>query len=164
MAATFSHGPSPQVLLTAAHVEQWKAELVEAEAVVTALKRKLDAAAVFYPANGAAKQPAEVLSETVGDWVVRVLREAKKTLTPREIRMAIARENGPLGSENYLYTAIKRTAATGAIAKRGDGYVFVADGSPKGETGDHSAPSTFDKRELPFRAGAGETAPEAGGT
>ena len=133
MTVTIKTGPSPQVLLTAADVQQWKAELAAAEAMVASLKRKLDAAAVFFPPQAAA--PATNTSEdaTVGDWVVKVLYETAKTMEPREIRTAIDMLGGPLGSENYLYTAIKRLAARGLIEKRGLGYAAPRQGSPEGD-------------------------------
>ena len=163
MALTIHNGPSPQVLLTAADVEQWKRDLVTAEAVVAALKRKLDAAAVFFPANAAAKASADVAPElTVGDWVLRVLRERGKAMTPRKIRAAISDAGGPLGSENYLYTAIQREFRKRSIEKFGDGYRLAPTGSPQGEAGDQKVPGPLASDTL--SGGSVEAAPEAGGT
>jgi hypothetical protein len=151
---------SPQVLLTAADVEQWKVELAQAEKVVADLKRKLEAAAVFFPADAARMPPQEL---SVNDWIVKVLADAQKKLTPREIRAAILREGGPVGSENYLYTAIQRALRRGVIIKRDDGYVISAAGSPEGEAGSLSASSPLSSG-LTLSGGSVAADLKAGGT
>jgi hypothetical protein len=161
MVVTIHNGPPPQVLLTAADVERWKQELVSAEAIVADLKRKLDAAAVFFPASAAIAQPEDA-EATVGDWVLKVMRESKRTMTPREIRAAIARSGGPLGSENYLYTAIKRETDKDRIVKFGDGYRLNQSRSPQGEAGDPKAPGP--DGGLTLSGGAVDAVPEVGGT
>jgi hypothetical protein len=137
MTVNFKTGPSPEVLLTAADVATWKEELVAAEAMVALLKRKLEAASVFFPAQAAAPAPATASSDgaTVGDWVLKVLKDQGKALEPREIRIAIDMLGGPLGSENYLYTAIKRLAERNLIVKRGNAYAAPSESSLEGEAG-----------------------------
>jgi hypothetical protein len=134
---SFTNGDD--TLLTAADVMRWREELSEAQHIIVdqqeraaKLLRKLEAAAVFMPAE---EMPPGVRpgsgatvdkSATLYDAIVKVVLAAHNTpMSPKMIRNAIAHSPDAdlLSSENYLYTAIKRAVDKDLLAREGKGYV-----------------------------------------
>lgn len=152
------------VLLTAEDVQQWQKELVAAEVVVAELKRKLEAAAVFFP------QEPKILPTSVhermsggslSEAILVTISRSPVAMTPREIRDALTKAGFELASENYLYTAIKRLADRNLILKTDHGYVS-SKGSSKEEGPDQKvgAPQGI----LTLSGGGVGAHPEVGGT
>lgn len=163
MAVTFHSG---QILLTAGDVQRWRDERDELQARLVELNRKLEAAAVFFPEpepKGATVQPSEQGVLTLSDAIAHILRISQVAMSPKDIRLAISTHGFEplLGSENYLYTAIKRLADRGLIVRTDHGYVAPSPGSSKEETPDREAGGPL---QLTLSGVAGDTAAEAGGT
>lgn len=160
VAVTFTTRSDKGVLLTMEQVEAWRAERADFASRLADLDRKLEAAAVFFP-EPAAKQERVLVATSLNDAIRYVLGRSQTAMSPKDIREALIGGGfGELmGSENYLYTAIKRLADRGLIAKTAHGY--VSESSSEEEAGGHSAPGP---RQLTLSGGAGGTVPEVGGT
>jgi hypothetical protein len=132
------NGDSPTPLLTAEDVFQWRKELGETNDVIAAAQAKaarlahlLEHAAVFMPADQAqtvqvTAMPGVGKSATLYQAITRAVGAGGRAMSPKMIREAIENSDDAhlLGSENYLYTAIKRVADKTEIIKQGDGYVL----------------------------------------
>ena len=158
------------ILLTVDDVRRWQAERDALAAQIAALDKKLAAATLFM------NEPVQAtfgLIETglsLNDRIEQAVKASSRPLSPKQIREAVSQGGGvALGSENYLYTAIKRLADRGKIVKTDQGYVPVVSSSQEeaGETA--SLPGPVSNQERPFQGGTPEggavsPAPEAGGT
>ena len=138
MTVTFN---PPKPILTTEDVERWRSELAElnerisvAQLAAAVLLRKLDAAAVLMPEledaqSSSWRKDSEASASsgaTLYDAIQRVVAASRSPMTPKMIRNAIAHsaDAGLIGSQNYLYTAIKRVADKGLIIKEDEGYVL----------------------------------------
>jgi hypothetical protein len=157
MSVTIHYGR--KVLLTSDDMQRWREEISQARALIEDRTRKLDAAAVLIGAEPESATRHETQVTSVGDWVFKVVRESDHPLAPASIRRRIEEAGGPVGSENYIYTAIKRAADRRLIIRTPGGYIPAAKSFSKEETPTHKGggPHLEDTR-------AGGTAPEAGGT
>jgi|GEM_PF-2553364 len=70
------------------------------------------------------KNTPEGEDKTLLDVIIEVLAKARRPMTPKQIRSAIvaAGQGKMIGSENYLYTALKRGADRERIVKIGRTY------------------------------------------
>lgn len=158
------------ILLTLDDVRRWRAERDALAAQVAVLDKKLAAANLFMNEPVQAAAGAGETGLSLNDRIEQVVRASSRPLSPKQIRDAVSKGAGvAMGSENYLYTAIKRLADRGKITKTDQGYVPVVSSSQEeaGETA--SPPGSTINQERPFQGatpegGAVSAAPEAGGT
>lgn len=131
-----SDNPAGTAILTREQVVAWRDELAAAERLIeetqeraARLRRLLEAAAIFMPDEPLTPLASELVkvgepTPTISDFIERLVQEATRPLTPKDIRRELKRLHpGLLSNDNYLYTAIKRLADKHRITKEGDGYV-----------------------------------------
>ena len=124
------------VVIKEEDIDKWRAEKAELEdsvkkldAKLKAINRKLEALALLTRNEKKAKSVTEKAAPLPADVIYSVLANAKKTLSPKQIREKVIETGFPKErwGQNfaYFYTTLKRLVDEDKIQKTDDGDYFV---------------------------------------